>query len=304
MSSCKIATRDVLVILLVALLWGANFSFIGTSLSTVDPYMLTALRFFFCVFPLIFFFRKPKAVGLGFIALYGLLFGAGMAWLLNLGIAWGVNPGIASLLLQFSAFFTVGWGVMFFGEKLNRVELGAIALAFVGLGLVIHTSSDSLSMAGVLFVLLAALCWSLCNIIVKLCGLKDAFAFLVWSCLFAIPALFLATYLIQGSTPFEQLLKGYETPVYFSIMYQAYVSTMLGYWIWNKQMHKYPVSQIAPCSILVPISGLIISWWVFEESTSAARLAAIGLTLTALALFISARRLELFIGKAAQLTPR
>ncbi|QBF28870.1 hypothetical protein EXN22_25465 [Pseudomonas tructae] len=303
MSSRKIATRDVIVILLVALLWGANFSFIGTSLGTVDPYMLTALRFFFCVFPLIFFLRKPQAVGLKFIALYGLLFGAGMAWLLNLGIAWGVNPGIASLLLQFSAFFTVGWGVMFFGEKLNRIELGAIALALVGLGLVIHTSGDNLSITGVLFVLLAALCWSLCNIIIKLCGLKDAFAFLVWSCLFAIPALFLATYLVQGPTPFVQLFKGYEASAYFSIMYQAYISTLLGYWVWNKQMHKYPVSQIAPYSILVPIWGLVISWWVFEESTNAARLAAIGLTLSALALFISARRLELLMGKTTQLTP-
>ena len=44
---------DLLLGLFVTLLWGANFSVIKLGLATVDPFLLTALRFLFCALPAI-----------------------------------------------------------------------------------------------------------------------------------------------------------------------------------------------------------------------------------------------------------
>lgn len=167
MACQKIAAKDIYTLIAITLLWGANFSVIGVSLNTVDPYMLTALRFTCCAFPLVCFLKKPESVSYLSILLYGLLFGAGMAGFLNIAIGWGTSPGVASLVLQFSAFFTVIWGVLLFREKLNAIEVVAILIALAGLALVIHASDDDRSLIGTGFVLLAALCWSLCNIMVK-----------------------------------------------------------------------------------------------------------------------------------------
>lgn len=304
MACQKIAAKDIYTLIAITLLWGANFSVIGVSLNTVDPYMLTALRFTCCAFPLVCFLKKPESVSYLSILLYGLLFGAGMAGFLNIAIGWGTSPGVASLVLQFSAFFTVIWGVLLFREKLNAIEVVAILIALAGLALVIHASDDDRSLIGTGFVLLAALCWSLCNIMVKSIPLQDAFAFLVWSCLFAVPPVFVATYLIQGAAPFIALTQGYSTDVYLAVFYQAYISTLLGYWVWNQQMKKHPVSQIAPYSIIVPLSGLFISWWIFNEDISTEKVVAALITIIALGLFMNSRRLAAYIDRSARFYAR
>lgn len=90
---------------------GVNFSVIKLGLQAVDPFILAGIRFTLCALPALFFIKKPD-VPWRYLISYGLVFGIGLWGLVNLGIKTGLSAGIASLLLQFSAFFTLllgGW---------------------------------------------------------------------------------------------------------------------------------------------------------------------------------------------------
>lgn len=42
----------------------------------------------------------------------------------------------------------------------------------------------------------------------------------------------------------------------FAVVYLAFVATLLGYSLWSQLLSRYPASQVAPFSLLVPIIGL------------------------------------------------
>jgi O-acetylserine/cysteine efflux transporter len=296
----KMELRDLLLIIAVTVMWGSNFTVIDISLEGMDPFMLTALRFTFCALPLVFFIPKPENVRTSVIILYGLLFGVGMCWLMNYGMFLDVSAGVTSLLLQFSAFFTVLWGVVLFKEKMYPVQVAGILLALVGLMFIIHVTMGDDEILGLLLVLLSALCWSLCNVLIKVSKVTDIFSFVVWSSLYATPPLFLLTWWVKGVEPFQALVTDLKTPVLLAVLFQAYVATVFGYWAWNRMIRKYPASQVAPLSVLVPISGIVTSWYVLDEPVGGEKLFALVITILGIALFMNASRIAGYVSANAQ----
>ncbi|MBU2236616.1 MAG: EamA family transporter, partial [Gammaproteobacteria bacterium] len=51
----------------------------------------------------------------------------------------------------------------------------------------------------------------------------------------------------------------------FSALFQAYPTTLLGYWFWNKMIMKYSVSSVAPMTLLVPVFGIFGGYWFYNE---------------------------------------
>jgi O-acetylserine/cysteine efflux transporter len=296
----KMEVRDLLLIIAVTVMWGSNFSVIDISLDGMDPFMLTALRFTFCALPLVFFVPKPENVGTAVIVLYGLLFAVGMCWLMNYGMFLGVSAGVTSLLLQFSAFFTVIWGVVLFKEKMLPVQVAGVLLALVGLMFIVHVTKGDAENLGLLLILLSALCWSLCNVLIKKSKVTDIFSFVVWSSLYATPPLFLLTWWVKGAEPFQALLADLKAPVLLAVLFQAYVATVFGYWAWNRMIKKYPASQVAPLSVLVPISGILTSWYVLDEPIGGEKMFALVITVLGIALFMNASRIAGYAAANAQ----
>ena len=52
----------------------------------------------------------------------------------------------------------------------------------------------------------------------------------------------------------------------FSILFQVYPTTLLGYAVWNGLLNKYPVSTVAPLTLFVPVFGMLGSVLIFGES--------------------------------------
>ena len=135
---------DLLLGVLVALIWGSNFSVIEVGLRDLDPFLLTGLRFAFTAFPLVLFLRRPRDVPVAALAGYGVLFGVGLWWVVNLAMAKGMSPGLSSLVLQFSAFFTVLSSAVVFRERIRVPQWIGMLLAAGGLALVIgHVEGSS-----------------------------------------------------------------------------------------------------------------------------------------------------------------
>jgi O-acetylserine/cysteine efflux transporter len=111
-------------------------------------------------------------------------------------------------------------------------------------------------------------------------------AFIVWSSLFSVPAILMLTLLIKGIEPFDHLIAKVSWAASFSILFQAYVTTLLGYSLWNNLMKKYPASLIAPLSLIVPTSGLLASFLFYGEALTLLQGLALGFVFIGLMIFI------------------
>ncbi|UMZ12860.1 EamA family transporter [Pseudomonas sp. MPFS] len=246
--------KHLFLALLVTALWGLNFPVTKLGLANIDPLLLTALRFTLAALPWVFLIPRPQ-VAWGWLVAYGLIFGVAMWALINLGIEQGVAPGTASLLIQFSAFFSLGWGVLLFGERLRLSQVLATGLAAWGLLRIVGTSPGQATTLGYALLLVSAFSWSLGNVIIKRCGVREVFAFVVWASLFAPLPLLVLTWLSHGNAPFVQLVGEISWTSIFSLLFQVYVATHFCYWGWNLLLREYPVSRVAPLSLLIPLFG-------------------------------------------------
>ncbi len=254
---------------LVTVIWGSNFSVIEVGLRDLDPFLLTGLRFTLTAFPLVFVLRRPRDVPLMALAGYGVVFGAGLWWVVNLAMAKGMSPGMSSLVLQFSAFFTVLASAIFLRERMKVAQVVGMLLAGSGLCVVITNTPGTATTTGVALVLLAACAWTVCNLIVKRYRPADMMAFVVWSSLFSAPVLLGLAFVDRGSAPFVHLVRDVSWTAVGSVLFQAYVTTVFGYMVWNNLMKTYPAAMVAPLSLIVPISGMATSYLAFDERFSA-----------------------------------
>ncbi|QWT19178.1 EamA family transporter [Bacillus sp. NP157] len=251
---------------LVTLIWGSNFSVIELGLRALDPFVLTTLRFAFTALPLACFLRRPREVPILALALYGVLFGAGLWGTVNIAMSLGMSPGLSSLVLQFTAFLTVVFSALVFREAIRAPQLIGMLLGIAGLVIVIHAAPGNAPTTGTALVLLAALNWSLCNLIVKRYRPADMLAFIVWTSAFATPALVVLTLVARGPSGFEALPTTITWPAMGSVLFQAYITTVYGYAVWNYLMKTYPAASVAPLSLLVPVSGMATARLVFGET--------------------------------------
>ncbi|ECC2506837.1 EamA family transporter [Salmonella enterica] len=282
---------DLFVGFLVTVLWGANFAVIELGLRDLDPFILTFLRFTFCAFPLVFFIKKPEGISLISIALYGVIFGVGLWWVVNFAMFNGLSAGLSSVFLQFSAFFTIVLSCFFLGEKINKIHISGIVTAFVGLIMIIHFSEESSTIKGVFFVIIAAMSWAVCNIIVKLTRPANMIAFIVWSSLFSAPAVLIMIVYVKGWGGVLSIPDDITVGSSFSVLFQAYMTTVVGYMIWNNLMKKYPATEVAPLSLFVPVSGVITSYLFLDERLSVQQLISVIVVITGIFIFLNSARI-------------
>ena len=247
--------KHLALAVLVTAVWGLNFPITKLGLAAIDPLLLTALRFTLAALPWVFFVKRPP-IAMGWLVAYGLIFGVAMWALINVGIELGVPPGTAALLIQFSAFFTLGWGVLLFREHLSLGQILGVVLAVLGLFSIILSSPGQGTTIGYALLLVSAFSWSVGNVIIKQSKVREMFAFVVWASLFPPIPLLALTWLAHGPTPFTTLVSHLEGVAVFSLLFQVYAATHFCYWGWNLLLREYPVSRVAPLSLLIPIFGI------------------------------------------------
>ena len=247
--------KHLALAVLVTAVWGLNFPITKLGLAAIDPLLLTALRFTLAALPWVFFVKRPP-IAMGWLVAYGLIFGVAMWALINVGIELGVPPGTAALLIQFSAFFTLGWGVLLFREHLSLGQILGVVLAVLGWVSIILSSPGQGTTIGYALLLVSAFSWSVGNVIIKQSKVREMFAFVVWASLFPPFPLLALTWLAHGPAPFTTLVSHLEGVAVFSLLFQVYAATHFCDWGWNLLLREYPVSRVAPLSLLIPIFGI------------------------------------------------
>ena len=240
--------KDGLLALLVVVVWGLNFVVIKVGLHNMPPLMLAGLRFLLVAFPAIFFVARPK-IPLSLLLGYGLTISFGQFAFLFSAIKFGMPAGLASLVLQAQAFFTIILGAFAFGERLQGKQRVGIALA---------------------------LSWASGNIfnkkIMQHTSRPAVMSLVVWSALIPVVPFFLASILLDGPTQIIKSLVTIDMTTILSLVYLAFVATIVGYGIWGSLLGRYETWRVAPLSLLVPVVGLASAAVLLDETLTGLQL--------------------------------
>lgn len=256
--------KDGLLALLVVVVWGFNFVVIKMGLHNMPPLLLAGLRFMLVAFPALLFVARPQ-IPFRLLLGYGITISFGQFAFLFSAIKFGMPAGLASLVLQSQAFFTIIIAASVFSERLQAKQFAGIALAVVGVLVLVEASlnGQDVTMLGFMLTLAAAFCWASGNIFNKLIMQHEArpavMSLVVWSALIPIIPFLLASVLLEGPELMLKSLIEIDTVTILSLVYLAFVATIIGYGIWGALLGRYETWRVAPLSLLVPVVGMTSS---------------------------------------------
>jgi len=277
-----VSPRDLLSALIVILAWGVNFVVIKVGLHGVPPMLLGALRFSLVAVPAVFFVKRP-AVPFLWVFAYGATISLGQFVLLFYAMSVGMPAGLASLVLQAQAFFTLIFAALFLHERFRLPNVVGLLIAAGGLAVIGMQGGHAMTLAGFVLTLCAACSWALGNIVTKKVGNVDLVGLVVWGSLIPPLPFFALSYAFEGPQRIITALSGISAMSIFAIVYLAFIATLIGYGLWSRLLSRYPASQVAPFSLLVPIVGLASASLFLDEQLSAAQIAGALLVMAGLA---------------------
>ncbi|MDP3979176.1 MAG: EamA family transporter [Pseudomonas sp.] len=256
--------KDLLLALVVIIVWGLNFVVIKIGLHDMPPMLLGALRFMLAAFPAVLLVKRPQ-IPLRWLLLYGLTISLGQFAFLFYAMSVGMPAGLASLVLQSQAFFTLLFAALFLGERLRLANLLGLLVAAAGLLLIGLQGDGLMTMAGFALTIGAASMWALGNIVTRKLGKVNLVGLVVWGSLVPPLPFLVLSWSLEGPEAIEAALRGINLDSILVLIYLAFGATILGYGLWSHLLSRYPASQVAPFSLLVPVVGLTSSALLLDE---------------------------------------
>lgn len=261
-------TRDRLLALLVALLWGLNFLAIRIGLDHFPPFFFAGLRFLVIAVPVLLFVPRPR-VRWRWLLLFGTGFGTMQFAFLFLAIASGMPTGLASLVLQASAPFTVLLGAVLLKERVSARQLAGIGVAILGMVVIAWDRALTAALLPVLLTVLAALGWALGNMGNRLARPDSALRLTLWMTTVPPLPLLALSAVIEGPTVWwDATGRAFTADGWPGLVALAYIvlpSTIVGSGIWTALHSRYPAGVVAPFSLLIPVVGVAGAWVALGE---------------------------------------
>ena len=282
---------------------GFSFVPIKVGLREIPPFALAALRFFFAAIPLVFFIRQPR-IPWRYIAAYGFAIGVCQFGLLFLGVRLGMPAGLASLVIQCQVFFTIGLGIVFLHDRFQRHTLVGALIAAAGivlLGIYKFSSSSTGTLIGFVLVIVAALAWSVGNVVAKRAAGEheaDMLALVVWSSLVAPLPLAALSYTFEGGMSAWHAVTTASALAWGCVLFLAWGATLTGFGVWAGLMHRYPTALITPFALLIPVTGLVSGALFLDESLAPLQMAGVALVFAGLAENTYGARLRAWFARA------
>ncbi|MFG2321183.1 EamA family transporter [Streptomyces sp. NPDC048568] len=273
----------LLLAVLVAAVWGVNFTVIEVGLDRFPPLLFSALRFLAAALPAVFVVGRPK-VAWKWIVAVGLVLGVAKFGLVFVGMDAGMPAGLSSLVLQIQAVFTAVIAAAVLGERPSRLQAAGMLVALAGIGVAAVDEGASGPLGAFVMVVGAAAAWGLSNVLTRKASPPDALNFMVWVCAVPVLPLLALSLLTEGPEADLAALRGLDWQGGSTILYVAWVSTVFGFGAWGWLLRRHPASTVAPFSLLVPVFGMSSAALFLGEAVTPLRWCAAALLVGGVAL--------------------
>ncbi len=270
---------DILLAISVPVIWGLGFTLAKVAFvyAAFPPVLLMALRFSLTALVLVWFVRPPWGYmrAIFFIALVS----ATIQYALTFTGLNGLKASTAIIVVQLEFPFMALLASIFLKDHLGWRRVAGIALAFCGILLIAGQPEVKGSYVPVFLVMGGALTWAIGQIMIKtqLKGEIGGFTLIAWVAVFASPQLFLTSWLIEGNQ--IAVLRDTGLLGWGVVVYMGLVMTALGYAIWYHILGRFPVSQVGPFLLLLPVTSIAGSVLMLGERLNRLEMAGAGIVI-------------------------
>jgi drug/metabolite transporter (DMT)-like permease len=207
--------------------------------------------------------------------------------------------GVA-LLIEYLAPLLVALWARFVGhEHVRRRIWVALALALMGLGLIVNVfgGGSSLSTAGVMFALGGAFAYALYVLLAEhVVGDRDPVSLLAWGFLFAsvfwavlVPWWSFPGHILTGDTSLGGNLHAQHLPVWLLALWMIALGTIAPFFLLVSALRHLPAMRVGIVAMLEPVAGAVVAWAWLGETFGGVQLAGAIVVLAAIVLAQTAR---------------
>jgi drug/metabolite transporter (DMT)-like permease len=280
--------KAIFLLALLSLVWSFNWIVMKLVLRDAGPFEFAALRGVLAtgvLFAVLLLRRVPLAPPpLGTTVLIGLVQALGFQALVQWALVEG-GAGQTALLAYTMPFWVVGVAWVVLGERPARAQLLTIALAFIGLVLVLEPWHGIGAPRSVALAIAAGLCWAIGTVLSKrmfVRGQAGVLSLTAWQMLFGTIGLVI----VSSCVPEKPIA---WTPTFIAALaYNAVLASGLAWAVWAWVVERLPTQVAGLSSLVIPIMGVLFAWALLGEAPSLAE--ACGIALVAIALLLVATR--------------
>jgi drug/metabolite transporter (DMT)-like permease len=265
--------RAVVIITILTLLWGFNYTAVKYSNEGISPVFASTLRSFiaclcgvaYCLYKEQKLFHTDIMLFHGFVV--GLLFGLEFACI-YFGLLY--TDASRSVVFVYMSPFVVAVGAHFFlkGDRLTLSKTLGLILAFVGIVVVFQgrprTAKPTMFIGDILEVG-AAFFWGATTLYIKKYMAEKIHPIntFLYQLFFSIPILLIVSLLLE-----PHWISGISFIVAISLFYQSIIVAFASFLIWFWLIHLYSVSRLSAFTFFTPVFGVLFGiFFVHEELT-------------------------------------
>jgi drug/metabolite transporter (DMT)-like permease len=278
-------TRDLGVLALVILgpVWGYGWVATKVALDYSDALTFAALRVPFsaaCLFLVMIALRRSlRPPPLGWTMLIGLLQTTLFVGLVITALA-DAGAGKVSVLTYTMPFWLLLLARVFLGERVRGMQWLAVALAFIGLVLVVRPWEFSQVTSGVLTVL-GGLSWAASALVVKLMQRRhtvEVLSLTTWQMAFGSLPLVAAALITYSGGP------QWTVSFWWGLIYTVVLANAVAWFLWLYALHALPAGAAGLGTLSIPVVGVMAAWIQLGEVPMPVEGAGMALIIAALAL--------------------
>lgn len=287
--------RAIFAAIAVATCWGGNYTATKFAMTDFPPYLALLLRFIGVVIVLAPFALKQGLPNLRDMAFIGMVLIVAQFACVFTSLDMGLSITSAVVASQLGVPFACVMAAIVFKDYLGPWRSFGLIVAFLGVLMVAGTPNASAHWSAFMLTVLGSLMWSTANIYMKrLQPSPPVIQLLFWPAVFAVPAL--ATLSYVGESNQLVAITHAKWSSWLGILYSLVFSSLIGYGLWNRLISAYPMSAIAPYSLLVPVVGITGGVVAFGDPLTTQIILGAALTILGVAV-ISLRRPQLVEGE-------
>ena len=257
------SNRDIFLAILVPCVLGFGFVIAKPAMESFPPILLNGLRWSLSGLIMCYFFPFPKKFIKQMFVIS--IIGGTIQYSLSFYGLKILDGASATLFVQAEIPFGILIAYFLLGEKVPLKNIIGLIIAFVGIATLSGNPNLEGKMLGVLLVLTGAFLWSLAQVFAKDVSEKiGGLALTAWLGIFSGPQCIIASYFIEGNT--VDFITNATTQAWIIVIYLAVGMNVIGYSCWYSVLSRNPVNNVMSVLLLFPITGLLTSIFILNET--------------------------------------
>lgn len=262
------------VMVVVSLIWGANFSAIKYALGSIPPLVFSALRFVLASLVFLILLRvvegpsRVQGRRLWGVVLLGLIGNTGYQAAFMIGLA-GTTATKSALILAAMPVMVAVLATLSGVERLApRLWLG-LFLAIAGVVVVIATRGGRVvaggTLTGDLLMLFACLCWAVYTVGLRKVGQgMSSLRLTALTTVAGTPGLVLLALPQVGTVEWT----GLDAGTWFGVLYSGLLAIVVAYTLWSVAVRGIGGSRTSIYNAVIPVVASLVAWVVLGERPS------------------------------------